>query len=174
LEAARGRLDMIFTADDIGQQNGLLLSLSMWERYIKPHHVRLNRLIHEYGAKVIYHSDGAVMDAVPGLIDMGIDVLQALQFDALGMDPERLKTDYGKTLCFEGGVSVQHTLPFGNEEDVRREVQHLIRTLGRGGGYILGPSHVIQAGTPPPNVYALFETARQPLSQPPPPPATGP
>jgi len=135
------------------------MGLDVWRTHIKPHHVRLNRAIHDLGAKVIYHSDGAVMEAVPELIDMGIDVLQALQFDAAGMDPERLKNDYGDRLCFEGGVSVQRTLPFGTPQQVREEVQSLIRTLGRNGGYILGPAHAIQAGTPAENILALFEAA---------------
>jgi uroporphyrinogen decarboxylase len=56
-------------------------------------------------------------------------------------------------------VSVQTTLPFGTPEDVRREVEERIAVLGRGGGYILGPSHYIQAGTPPRNIAALFDTA---------------
>ena len=63
----------------------------LWEEFIKPHHAALNRAIREFGVRVIYHSDGAVMDAGPGLIDMGVDVLQALQFDADGMDPRALK-----------------------------------------------------------------------------------
>jgi uroporphyrinogen decarboxylase len=159
LAAAEGRIDLVFTADDIGGQNGLLMSLAMWEEHIKPYHIRLNRAIHEFGAKVIYHSDGAVMEAVPGLIDMGIDVLQALQFDCQGMDPVALKSRYGDVLCFEGGVSVQRTLPFGTPDAVRREVQERIAVLGQGGGYILGPSHAIQAGTPPENIVAMFDTA---------------
>lgn len=159
LEAARGRIDLVFTADDIGGQTGLLMSLPMWETQLKPYHARLNRLIHAHGARVIYHSDGAVMEAVPGLLDMGIDVLQALQFDCVGMDPVRLKADFGDRLCFEGGVSVQSTLPFGTVDDVRAEVRERIRVLGAGGGYILGPSHAIQAGTPPENVLALFDEA---------------
>jgi uroporphyrinogen decarboxylase len=160
LEAGRGQIDLVFTADDIGGQNGLLLSLPMWKEFIQPCHARLNRLIHEFGAGVIYHTDGSVMKAVPGLIEMGIDVLQALQFSARGMDPLELKTKYGDRLCFEGGVSVQTTLPFGTPEDVHREVESLISILGKGGGYILGPSHAIQAGTPPENILALFDTAR--------------
>jgi len=159
LEAARGRVDVVFTADDIGGQNGLLMSLGMWEEHLKPHHVRLNRALHEFGVKVMYHSDGDVMDAVPGLIDMGIDVLQALQFSAGAMDARVLKDSYGDRLCFEGGIDVQTTLPFGTADDVRREVVERIEVLGRHGGYILGPSHAIQAGTPPENIVALFETA---------------
>jgi uroporphyrinogen decarboxylase len=159
LAAADGEVDLVFTADDIAGQNGLLVSLEMWETFIKPYHVRLNAAIHEFGAKVIYHTDGAVVEAVEGLIDMGIDVLQALQFSAKGMDPTKLKQGYGDRLCFEGGVSVQTTLPFGGQEDVRREVEELITVLGKDGGYILGPSHAIQAGTPPENIVAMFDTA---------------
>jgi uroporphyrinogen decarboxylase len=159
LEVADGRVDLVFTADDIGGQNGLLISLKTWEEFIKPYHQRLNKVIHDFGVKVIYHTDGAVMKAVPGLIEMGIDVLQALQFSARGMEPAALKALAGKRLCFEGGVSVQTTLPFGTPEDVRHEVEMLIETLGKDGGYILGPSHKIQAGTPPENILAMFETA---------------
>jgi uroporphyrinogen decarboxylase len=159
LEVADGAVDLAFTADDIAGQRGLLLSLGMWERFIKPHHERLNKTIHEFDVKVIYHSDGGVTRAVPGLIGMGIDVLQALQFSARGMDPASLKRDFGDRLCFEGGVSVQTTLPFGTAEAVRSETEMLITVLGTDGGYILGPSHAIQAGTPPGNVLAMFDTA---------------
>ena len=160
LIAADGMVDLAFTADDIGGQSDLLVSLEMWEEFIKPYHVRLNKVIHEFGVKSIYHSDGTVIKAVDGLIDMGIDVLQALQFSAEGMDPVVLKENYGDRLCFEGGVSVQTTLPFGNAKDVKNEVESLITILGKDGGYILGPSHAIQAGTPPENIVAMLDTAK--------------
>jgi uroporphyrinogen decarboxylase len=159
LEAAPGEIDLVFTADDIGDQRGLLMPMERWERLLKPYHRRLNDVIHGHGAKVIYHTDGSIMDAVAGLADAGIDVLQALQFSADNMDPSRLKAAHGGRLCFEGGVSVQTTLPFGTAEDVRREVRERISVLGKDGGYILGPSHWIQAGTPPENIAAMFDTA---------------
>jgi len=160
LSAADGLVDIYFTADDIAGQSGLLMSLDMWEEFLKPYHTRLNKAIHEFGVKVVYHSDGDVTQAVPGLLDMGIDVLQALQFDAGEMDPSHLKNRYGERLCFQGGVSVQSTLPFGTVEEVVEEVKRNINILGKNGGYILGTSHAIQAGTPPENVYAMFETAQ--------------
>ena len=159
LEAVPGEIDLVFTADDIGDQRGLLMPYERWERMLKPYHRRMNDAIHQRGARVIYHTDGSIMDAVGGLVEMGIDVLQALQFSAENMDPVRLKDGFGDRLCFEGGVSVQTTLPFGTAEDVRREVQERISVLGRGGGYVLGPSHWIQAGTPPENIAAMFDTA---------------
>ncbi len=76
------------------------------------------------------------------------------------MDPVLLKEEYGDRLCFHGGVSVQSTLPFGTPADVEHEVAERIRVLGREGGYILAPSHTIQAGTPPENVVAFLNASR--------------
>ena len=160
LEAGGGEIDCAFTADDVGGQHGLLMSLPMWAEFLQPYHTELNATIHEFGAKILYHSDGSVTEAVPGLLDMGIDCLQACQFSADNMDPVFLKDTYGDRLCFEGGISVQTTLPFGTVEDVIQEVQDRVRVLAKDGGYILGPSHAIQAGTPPENVVAMFDTAR--------------
>jgi uroporphyrinogen decarboxylase len=100
---------------------------------------------------VVYHTDGAAMEAVEGLID----VLQALQFSAEGIDPRAPRERYGDRLCSEGGVSVQTMLPFGTAGAVREEVETLVATSGAGGGYILGPSHAIQAGTPTANIVAI-------------------
>ncbi|MCL1888648.1 MAG: uroporphyrinogen decarboxylase family protein, partial [Kiritimatiellaeota bacterium] len=159
LEAADGRVDIAFTADDIGGQEGLLVSLPLWEEMIKPHHARLNKALHSFNVKIMYHTDGAIMDALDGLVDMGIDILEALQFDARGMDPAEMKRRVGGKIAFYGGVSVQTTLPFGTPADVEREVRERLGVLGAGGGYILAPSHAIQAGTPPENILALLRAA---------------
>jgi uroporphyrinogen decarboxylase len=160
LKQCSGAVDMVFTADDIGHQNGLLLSLDMWEEFIKPYHVRINDMIHNMGAKVIYHTDGSVYEAIPGLIDMGIDVLQALQFSADNMDPRQIKDRFGNNLCFEGGMCVQKVLPFGTAEEVKEETRNLISILGNEGGYLCGPSHFIQTGTPVENIVAFFDEAQ--------------
>jgi len=152
-------IDIVFTADDVGTQEGLMLSLDLWEKMIKPHHKRLNGVLHGYGAKVMYHSDGAVSEALEGLIDMGIDVLEALQFEAKGMSPEYMKNNFGDRLCFHGGVSVQSTFPFGSPDDVSNEVAERIRVLGKNGGYIIAPSHAVQAGTPAENLVAFLNSA---------------
>lgn len=165
LEAADGQFDLVFTGDDIAGQHGLLMSGGMWEEFVKPCHQRINALIHDFGSRVIYHSDGAVTAAVPGLIDAGIDVLEALQFDADGMDPADLKQRFGDLLGFAGGVSVQRTLPFGTPSQVCEEVRHLRATLGRNGGYLLGPSHAIQSDTSALNIVALFDTAMEGVGQ---------
>lgn len=160
LTAAKGGVDIAFTADDIAGQEGLLMSPAMWEAQIKPWHKLLNARLHGHGVKVLYHTDGAAQDAVEGMIDMGIDAWEALQLDAKGMDAAALKRQYGDRLCFHGGIGVQKLLPFGTPEQVREETYALMRTLGKNGGYIAAPAHAVQAGTPPANIVAMLETSR--------------
>ncbi len=97
----------------------------------------------------------------PGSIEKlksGRDIYIILS-NAKDMDPIALKSQYGDRLCFEGGICVQKILPFGTEEEVIDETKKLIDVLSKNGGYILGPSHCIQAGTPPENIHSMFETA---------------
>ena len=77
----------------------------------------------------------------------------------IAMDPQHMKDNFGKVLCFEGGMCVQKVLPFGTIDEVREECRKLISILGKNGGYLCGPSHFIQAGTPAENIAAFFDEA---------------
>jgi uroporphyrinogen decarboxylase len=154
-----GSIDLIWTSDDIAHQHGRLISERHWRDLIAPHHERLNRRIHELGARVMYHSCGAVRPFIPGLIEIGVDVLDVLQFSADGMDPLDIKMNFGNRLCFHGGIDVQSTLPFSTEAEVRRTTRERIEVLGKGGGYILSPTHNVQVDTPPQNILAMYVEA---------------
>jgi uroporphyrinogen decarboxylase len=119
---------------------------------------RMMDLTKEHGSYIFHHTDGAVREILPDLIDAGIEVLNPIQWRCRGMDREGLKRDFGDRLIFHGGVDNQQTLPFGTPDDVRQEVRDNLRILGHGGGYILAPCHNIQAVTPPENVVAMYET----------------
>ncbi|MDX2185532.1 MAG: uroporphyrinogen decarboxylase family protein [Opitutaceae bacterium] len=153
-------VDLMFCADDVGGQHGLLMSRSTYRDLLQPFHRRLFRSLKQLSpqSRILFHTDGAVYDILPDLIDAGIDVLEAVQTEAAGMDPSRLKAAYGEKIGFHGAISVQQLLPHGSEEQVRRECRSLLSILGAGGGYIAAPSHAIQAGTPARNVRAMLET----------------
>jgi uroporphyrinogen decarboxylase len=156
--AARGRIDLFRIADDLAMQDRLLFSPSTFDRFIAPRLETLIALGHRHGARVMFHSCGAVLPLVDRLIDMGVDILDPVQVRAKGMDPETLKRRYGRQLAFHGGVDTQFVLPRGSADDVAREVRRLIGILGDGGGFILAPSHVLQTDVPTENVLALYET----------------
>lgn len=154
-------VDMIWTGDDIGAQQSMLISPAHWRRYLKP---RLSNFIAELKQinpqiKVAYHSDGNIYPIIPELIEIGLDVLNPVQ--PACMDPEMLKREFGDRLCFWGSIDEQHTLPFGTPQDVQEEVKNRLKTLGKGGGLILGPTHHVQLDTPLENFWAMVNTITQ-------------
>lgn len=156
-EQIPGRVMITYVAEDLGGQENLMYSPGQIREYLLPGMKRMMELVHGAGAFVFHHSDGAVREIIPEMIDLGIDVLNPIQWRCQGMAREGLKRDFGGRLIFHGGVDNQYTLPFGTAEDVRREVTDNLKILGEGGGYILAPCHNIQAVSPPENVVALYE-----------------
>lgn len=152
-------VDLIFFADDLGTQNGLMISRQMYRDIIQPFHRRLTTVAKTYAPQAtrMFHSDGAVFEILPDLMDAGVDMLEAVQTDAAGMDPQRLKDAYGKSLGFHGAISVQHLLPHTDPPTVDRECRRLVEILGKDGGYIAAPAHAIQVGTPTANVLAMLK-----------------
>ena len=163
LDAVGSYIQMIEMHDDYGMQTGLLISPALYREIIKPYHVKLIQLIRsKTSAKIFHHTCGAVVDIVDELIDSGVDVLNPVQPNPKGMgDPNALKKRFGARICFHGGIDEQHVLPHGNVADVRREVEKRIRGLAPGGGYILAAAHNVQVDTPPENVVAMFEAAKE-------------
>ena len=158
-EAIPGKVTVTSVAEDMGAQDRLLYSRAHLEEFFFPYIKRMMDLAHEAGAYVDTHSDGAVREIIPGLLDMGMDILNPVQWRCADMEREPLKRDFGDRLVFEGAMDNQHTLPFGTVEEVRQEVRDNIRILGEGGGFILTPCHNIQVVGPAENVVAMYETA---------------
>jgi uroporphyrinogen decarboxylase len=119
---------------------------------------RMIDLAHSAGVYAFHHSDGAIREIIPDLLEIGIDLLNPIQWRCKGMDRCELKRDFGERLVFHGAMDNQQTLPFGTVEDVRREVCENLEILGKGGGYILAPCHNIQVVSPPENIVTMYET----------------
>lgn len=124
--------DLAFVSDDMGGQKRLLFSPAAWDQHLRPRMERWCKLIHGYGLKVFYHTDGAAEPLIGPLIDCGIDVLNPIQHACPGMDPAELNQKYGDRVIFHGGVDNQQVLPFGTPDDVHAEVRYLLDTPRRG------------------------------------------
>ncbi len=157
LPRMKGLLDCVYCSDDMGSQNGLMIAPDCWHEHIYPRMKRLCAIVHEYGMKVFYHSDGGFAPIIPGLIDAGIDILNPVQHNCPGMNTAGLKAQFGAKLVFHGGVDTQQVMPFGTPAEVACEVEMLLDTLGAdGGGYICASCHNLQARTPIPNILAMI------------------
>lgn len=162
LAAAVGdRVQILQICDDFGTQTAPFLSVKMFRERLLPFYKRGLDWIHANTAmKVLLHSDGAIFPLIPSIIEMGVDILNPVQTSASGMDPVRLKAEFGDRLTFWGGsLDCQQTLPFGTSEQVADEVAQHVRVFKPAGGYVFAPVHNIQAGVPPANVVTMFDTA---------------
>jgi len=161
LEAGRGQVDVAYYGEDLGTQNGPRISLGLYRELIQPLWERHIRLAKQHGCFVMQHCCGSARAFYPEFVKMGVDVHDTVQAEAAGMDPDEIKREFGDRLSFHGGISIQRVLQTGSVEDVAAEVCRMVRALGRGGGYILAPTHWIQSGTPVDNVVAMYDVARE-------------
>jgi len=147
--------DAVHFGDDLGTQVGPFFSPRLFRELLVPCYRRLWGACKEAGKFVMMHSCGQVTSFLPDLVELGLDVLEPCQ---PCNDLAALKAQYGDRLTFWGGIDTQKLLPFGTPDDIRRQAAQVIRTLGRGGGHIIGPSQEIMKDVPLENVTALIET----------------
>lgn len=153
--------------EDVGTQNGPLISPSYYAENVKPKHAReWNHVKSEFHkvnpqGKLSIHTCGGVYPFIPHFIEAGADMLNPIQPTAATMDTEKIGCEFGDKLCFHGGVDSVMVLNQGTVEEVRAEVKKRIHDLGQGGGYICAPSHNIQGGVPMRNVIAMYEAIHE-------------
>ena len=155
-------VDIVKIADDLGTQRGLQVSPDFFRKSIKPRFEKYFNVIRQFSPdlKILFHSCGSIEPILGDLIDIGVDIINPVQVSAENMDSAYLKEKYGDHLAFWGAIDTQHVLPNGSPEEVRREVEHRIRDLGKDGGYILGAVHNIQPGVPPKNIVTMYKHAK--------------
>ncbi len=160
-DAVEDRVQILQICDDFGTQQSLFLSVDMFRQLVMPHYQRGLEWIHDHtNMKVLLHSDGAIFPLLPSLVEMGIDILNPVQTSAVGMDPVKLKEQFGDQLTFWGGsLDCQKTLPYGSVDEVVQEVQRHVEVFAPGGGYVFTSVHNVQANVPPENVIAMYDTA---------------
>ena len=157
MEQSGGRIDFFLLLSDLGSQHGPLISLTMFRELVAPYLREMIEHIHRLGARVFYHSCGAIEPFIPDLIALGVDLLDPLQPVNAAMQPESLQASFGGQVCFHGGIDMQGVLPHGTPEEVRAEVRRYCEVLGSEGGYVLAPTHLFQPDVPPENIVAMYE-----------------
>lgn len=159
LEAGKGEIDVLFIGEDCGIQTGSLFPPAVFRRFFAPKMKRFVDLAHAYGAACMLHSCGSIRQLMPVFIEIGIDIIEAVQPEATGMDPEGLKRDFGENITFCGTLSLQRTLTHGTVDACRQEAEHRIRIMGKGGGFIFSPANSVTRDVPLENVLAAYEVA---------------
>ena len=162
LDAVGEYIQVIQFGDDLGGQHRLLISPDLYRRLFKPRHQRMYEYVHAHSRCAVFlHSCGAVYDLISDFIEIGVDVLNPVQTSARGMDPARLKREFGDRITFwGGGCDTQYVLPRGTPAEVVADVRERLRIFAPGGGYVFAAIHNIQPDVPPENVVAMFDAAQ--------------
>jgi uroporphyrinogen decarboxylase len=162
LQAVGRYVDTVFVSPtDYGTQKGEMFNPEIWRQVYLPNYRRINDYVHAHSnAKTFFHCCGSIYHLIPYFIEAGVDILNPIQTNASNMDPLTLKREFGGKIVFwGGGMETQTVLPFGSEEDVRRQVKERMRIFGPGGGFVFNQVHVIQHGVPPQNILAMVDSA---------------
>ncbi len=148
--------------DDLGTQENLMIAPDAYRQYLKPLHRRMVEMFRAKApqAKVLLHCCGNIYKIIPDLIEIGIDIINPVQPLAADMDTWRLKREFGKDLCFQGGIDIQRAMK-GTAADVEKEVRERIRSMAPGGGYVLSTANNIASDIPVENVALLYKLADQ-------------
>ncbi len=161
LEAVGEYIDIVQVGDDLGTQNGPQLSPRMYRRLVKPYQQQVWQFIKATSRLPVFlHCCGGIYPLIPDLIEAGVDILNPVQISAVGMDPVRLKAEFGRDLVFwGGGCDTQHVLPDATPAQVADHVRRQIETFAPGGGFVFNQVHNIQANVPPENIVAMLDAA---------------
>lgn len=156
-------LDIVAVFDDLGSQEGLLISPQHYRTFIHPYTKQIIENIRRAapGVKIWRHSCGSCYEVLRDFVEIGIDIVHPVQPRARHMEPWRLKKEFGRDITFATGIDIQHTLPRLTPGEVGEEVRSMIQTYGPGGGFILCATHNLEPDCPPENIVAAFDAAQR-------------
>jgi uroporphyrinogen-III decarboxylase len=157
-DAFGDRLDIVYLADELGMQSGLMYSPESIRAHLFARFGRLFARVHARGGKVFFHSCGAIAPLIHELIGLGVDILNPIQPRLPGMEPEQLAAAHGGRVCFCGGMDMQHLMPQGTLDEIQAEVARYCRVLAP--GYILDLANILHPDIPDTNVIALYTAPR--------------
>lgn len=157
-------VDAVFVCGtDFGTQDSQFCSGDTFDSLYLPYYKKINSWIHNNTTwKSFKHSCGAVEPLINNIIAAGFDILNPVQINAAGMDPQKLKTKYGdRTTFWGGGVDTQIVLPFGTPADVEKQVLNTCEIFSQNGGFVFNTVHNIQANVPVENIVAMINALKK-------------
>ncbi len=155
--------DIIRFGDDLGANGGPFMSPGTYRRIFKPRHRMLCDYVHKHtGMKTFLHSCGSIRALMPDLIEAGYDIINPVQTSCKGMEPEGLKADFGRDICFwGGGCDTKTVLPKATPAEVKDHVKRRLEIFMPGGGFVFSAVHNILPEVPPENIAAMFEAVQE-------------
>jgi uroporphyrinogen decarboxylase len=145
--------EMLCYPEDIGMQQGPMLSPQHFRKYIRPIYKHLITPAHEADCLVHMHSDGDIRELIDDLIQSGIDVLN-LQDLVNGID--LIAANLKGRVCIDIDIDRQQITPFGSPAQIDKLIREEVEKLGnREGGLMM--IYGLYPGIPLENVKAVMD-----------------
>lgn len=146
IELIKRGVDAIWYGDDFGTQNSLIMPPEIFKSQVKPWYRKMNDSLKAVNADIlpILHCDGAVRLLLNDIKEMGFDVFNPVQPDVPGHSAQELKDEFDDMFVFWGAIDQQHLLPYGTDQELETDIKEKIGILGKNGGYMIAPAHIIQ------------------------------
>jgi uroporphyrinogen decarboxylase len=158
---ARSGCDLLMTGDDVSTQLDMMMDPDLWRKFLKPRLAAVIKTAKDIKPDILvyYHGDGNITKIIPDLIEIGVDILNPVQPEC--MDPVAIKNMYGNELSFWGTMGTQTTMPFGTVDQVIETVKKMINHVGKGGGLVLAPTHMLEPEVPLENIQAFIRAVKE-------------
>ena len=152
-------VDAIWFGDDFGTQVSLIIPPETFREQLKPHYKRMIERFKQAKPDIIpiLHCDGAVADLLDDIREIGFEVFNPVQPGVPGHLPQDMKDNFGDKFAFWGAIDQQDLLPNGTDEELENEIIEKISILGKGGGYMIAPAHILQNDVSPERVLKFIE-----------------
>ena len=143
----RAGVDIVWIGDDLGAQDRLIMSPDDYRQWYRPRHRQIVEHLRAIRSDVTiaFHCCGHVTPLIGDLIEVGIDILEAVQAES--MDLSEIKREFGQDLSFWGGIGLQSVLMRKDPSEMMDGIRRTLSTMAPGGGYLAAPCH-----TPPEDV----------------------
>lgn len=137
------KLDWVMFWEDMAYKNGSLISPAMFKKYCIPFYNTIMEKVQSAGIPVaMVDSDGDIRELVSMWLDVGVNVMHPMEV-ASGMDVRDIRKQFGKRVCFFGGIDKRALA--ASKSDIDKEVIPKLEYCFEEGGYIPACDH----GVPP-------------------------
>jgi uroporphyrinogen decarboxylase len=124
---------------DLAFRTGPMVNPKYYDQYLLPCYQEVTNAVHDWGGKILLHSDGDITTLLDFIIESGFDGLQCLELPHV--DPVLVKKKVGDKLCLSGNIDTRYILYKATKQEVEAAVLDAIKAMGEGGGYILSPAN---------------------------------
>jgi uroporphyrinogen decarboxylase len=141
-------VDVIAETDDIAGVDGPFWPPSIMRKYLWTPVKRIVDLCHKRGIPYLKHTDGDIMPVLEGFLDFcGFDGLNPIEPQC--------------RLYLKGNVDITWVIPYGTEEEVRRDVRRAIDQGALGGGFIISDSNSFHPNCKYENIITYIDEAKK-------------